>query len=231
MMMYTPARLKAVVVGCALAALSCFATPQSYLERAEPHCTFYRCTFNRCTFRLNETLGAWDRLEQRELQPSELRVLQARDHWQCVYQHRETKQIVVVTLIAAEGGALTSHVPETCYARKDYCSLSEAIVWNVPDRSDTFRFQTLAPRMIDQPAVTIGYAWDDGRRWTAPQYPRFQLAGHATLQRLLITMRHPNGMGADARQAMQQFLELTVNASGVPQGIGVAKLTSEPNSY
>ena len=211
----TLTRFKAVVLGCSLAAASCLATPGSRSKIPQ-----------QCVFELTETLGAWDLLEQRDLQPSALKILQASDHWQRVYQNRETKQIVVATLIAGEGGPLASHMPETCYARNDFCSLSDAIVWTVPERSDKFRFQTLAPRKIDQPAVTIAYAWNDGNQWTAPHYPRIQLAGHTTLQRLLITMRHPNGMASNAREAMQQFVQLAVNTVEVKQARNTPRLNA-----
>lgn len=202
----TLTRSKAVTLGCLITALSCLAIRKpSDIE------------LPKCDFDLAASMGRWKMQEQRDLHPGDLAVLQASDYWQRVYQNEETKQAVVATVIAGQAGALASHLPEACYARTDFCSLSDATVWTVPGRDDRFRFQTLVPRNLDQPAVTIAYAWNDGIQWVAPDYPRIRLAGHATLQRLLITMRHPNGRAPDARQAIQQFIELAVNPDEVRQ--------------
>ncbi|MDV6029940.1 MAG: exosortase-associated EpsI family protein [Phycisphaera sp. RhM] len=195
-------RTKAAVLGCSLALFSCLATSAARTQ-VPP----------RCAFELAESLGQWELIERCELQPRELGILQAGDHWRRVYQHRQTKQVVVVTLIAGPGGPLASHLPETCYARTEFRALSEPVVWNMSDHADRFRCQTLQPREVDQPALTIAYAWHDGSRWRAPQYPRFQLAGHSTLQRLLVTMRHPGGMTAEAQQVVRQVVGLTVEAA------------------
>ncbi len=195
-------RRKAAVLGCCLALVSCLATLSARTEVP-----------SRCAFELAETIGGWELIERCELQPSELKILQAQDHWRRVYQHRQSKQVVVVTLIAGPGGPLASHQPETCYARTEFRAHSEPVVWHVPDQPDRFRFQTLQPRNVDQSALTIAYAWHDGSRWRAPQYPRFQLAGHPTLQRLLVTMRHPGGMTAEAQQVIRQVVRLTVDAA------------------
>ncbi|PAY21304.1 hypothetical protein CKO51_01630 [Rhodopirellula sp. SM50] len=199
---FTLTRTKAAVLGCSLALVSCLATSAARTQ-VPP----------RCAFELAETLGRWELIERCELQPSELDILQAGDHWRHVYQHRQTKQVVVVTLIAGPGGPLASHLPETCYARTQFRAHSEPVVWNMPDQSDQFRCQTLQPRKVDQPALTIAYAWHDGSRWRAPQFPRFQLAGHPTLQRLLVSMRHPGGMTAEAQQVIRQVVGLTVDAA------------------
>ncbi|TWT83602.1 hypothetical protein CA13_50690 [Planctomycetes bacterium CA13] len=196
----TPTRFHVVLLGCSLAVASCLVMPASRSEVAQ-----------QCSFDLPETLGSWRQLEQLKLQESELKILHASDHWQRVYQRCDTKEIMVVTLIAGPSGRLASHQPEVCYARNEFCSHSDAVRWTVPGRDDKFRFQTLEPRQIERPAMTIAYAWHDGDCWRAPRVPKIQLARYPALQRLQISMRHPSGMARDAQNAMQRFVQLTVD--------------------
>ncbi|WP_182864767.1 exosortase-associated EpsI family protein [Rhodopirellula sp. JC639] len=207
-------RSKIAVLGCLLSLTSCLVT--SGWRTAPPP---------RCAFEPAATLGPWQLLERDELEPRELEILQASDHWRAAYRHPQTGQVVVVTLIAGAAGPLASHSPETCYARQEYRSLSDAVVWKLPETSDNFRFQTLHPRNVDQPALTIAYGWHDGTRWSSPRSPRFQFAGRPTLQRMLVTTRHPGGLTAAARQTLQQVLQWSVNEPhppSQPQLAGVA---------
>ena len=205
MILRTP-RFQAALLGCGLAVASCLVTPTSHSEVPR-----------QPTFELPDTLGPWELLEQGTLQESELRILQASDHWRRVYQCRDTKEIVDVTLIAGASGPVASHQPEICYSRNEFSSPSDARLWTVPERSDTFRFHTFEPRQFERPALTIAYAWHDGVRWRVPRVPRLQLAGHAVLQRLQRTMRHPSGMARDAQAAMRQFIQLAVDAADARQ--------------
>jgi hypothetical protein len=213
-------RFHIVLLGCSLAAVSSLITPSS------------RATVSpQRILALPEMLGSWELLEEGQLAESELRILQANDHWRRIYQCRKTKQIVVVTLVAGASGPLTCHQPETCYARNEFCSHSDASLWTVPDRQDHFRFQTLEPRQVERPALTVSYAWHDGDLWRAPAVPRIQLAPCAALQRLQISIRHPSGMARDARAALQQFVQLTVNAVEVKQASNTPRLNPTRTSY
>ena len=209
----TITRLQAALLGCGMAIASCLATAASRPNVPQS-----------CAFELPKVLDSWQLLRKENPDQSELRILQSSDQWQCVYQCQDTEQVVVVTLLAGAAGPLASHQPEVCYARDEYRSHSDAHVWTVPERGDKFRFQTLEPRRIMQPALTIAYAWHDGVLWRAPRVPRLQLAGHATLQRLQITMRHPSGMAHDAEATLQRFLRLTLDATDTPQ----SRVTSPP---
>ena len=197
----TTTRLQAALLGCGLAITNCLITSVSHTAAPQP-----------TGFELPEILGSWKLREQAALQPSELSILQATDHWRRIYQCRKNGQIVIVTLLAGAGGPLASHHSETCHARNEFCSHGDTLLWSVPERPDQFRFQTLEPRQVERPALTVAYGWHDGDRWSAPRIPRLQLAGHAALHRLQITLRHPNGMSREARAAMQQFIQLTVEA-------------------
>ena len=219
MMAGTFTRFQTALLGCSLAAASCCVTPASHSEVPQQR-----------AFELPESLGSWELLEQGSLQESELRILQASDHWRRVYQCRETGQIVVATLVAGASGPLASHQPEICYARNEFCSHSDARIWVVPERRDRFRLQTLEPRQITQPALTIAYAWHDGENWRAPSLPRLQLAGHATLQRLQITMRHPGGAAGDAEVALQQIVQLILDATDGPV-LQVASLPTPETAF
>jgi hypothetical protein len=198
----TLTRLRAAMLGCGLAFTSCLMSAASH--PAVPQA---------CAFELPQTLGSWKLLRQESPAASELKILQATDHWQSVYQCQETEHVVVVTLIAGAAGPLASHQPEVCYARHEYCSHSDARIWTVPERRDSFRFQTLEPRQTTQSALSIAYAWHDGNNWTAPHLPRFQLAGHASLQRLQLNMRHPGGLSREAKVSLQQFVQLILDTA------------------
>ncbi len=195
-------RFQAASVGCALAVASCLLTPASYCEL--PH---------QGACQLPDTVGPFELLEEVTLKQSELRVLEASDHWRRIYQDRDAKNTVDVTVVIGASGPMASHRPEICYSRRDFSLHGDAWLWTVPERHDTFCFQTFAPRQVDRPALTIAYAWHDGDSWRVPRVPRLELAGHAVVQRLQITMRHPHGRAPDARAAMQQFLQLALEAA------------------
>ena len=195
-------RFQAVGMACSVALVSCLVLPALHPDVSP-----------QCAFDLPATLGSWELLKQGTLQENELKILHASDHWQRVYQRSESKQIVVVTLVVGPSGPLASHQPEVCYARNEFCSYRDASLWNVPNRDDTFRFQTLEPRQVERAAMTIAYAWHDGDSWRAPRVPRVQLSGNSALQRIQITMRHPSGMTHDAQTAMQEFVQFAVEAT------------------
>lgn len=212
---FTLHRFQAALVGCGLAITSCLITTASQSE-VPP----------QVAFQLPEILGTWERQGQGSLEDGELSMLQASDHWRSTYQCRETKQLLVVTWIAGATGPLVGHLPEICYSRNEFSSHSQVALWTVPGYGDTFRFQTLEPWQSERLALTIAYAWRDTDRWLAPSAPRFQLAGHANLQRLQLSLRHPNGGSHAARMAMQQFLELAVDAAKAPPSVRRAQSSS-----
>ena len=191
------------MLGCSLSVAACLLTPP-------PHSEVSRAS----TFDVPEVLGGWELQQQRgQLQTSELRLLQADDHWRRIYHCRETQQVVVVTWIAGPSGPLVSHQPEVCYARNEFYLGSESTRWATASRRQDFRFQTLKPRLFERPAITIAHAWHDGNRWQAPDSPRFSFAGHAGLQKLQISIRHPVGTTRQATAAIQQFIQLTIDAA------------------
>ena len=202
MTFFNPTHLRASMLGCSLAVAASLLTPTSRSEVPRA-----------LTFDAPEVLGCWELQEHGQLRASELRLLQARDHWRRIYRCRETQQLVVVTLIAGPSGPLVSHRPEVCYARNEFCSHSESALWATASRRHEFRFQTLEPRLVERPAITIAYAWHDGDHWRAPVLPRFSFAGHAGLQKLQISMRHPAGATRQASAAIQQFIQLSVDAA------------------
>lgn len=206
MMTRTFTRFQAAVVGCSLALASCLAAhgwrPDSRQQAA---------------FALPNTLGTWELVEQATLQERQVQILQAGDHWRRVYRCKEHRDVMVVTMLSGAAGPLVAHLPEVCYDQNEFCAHSELQWWTVPQRHDRFCFQTLDPRQLERPAMTVAYAWHDRKRWRAPRYPRFRLAGHGSLQRLQVTMRHPRGMNRRARSAMQQFIKLaTASVGSVP---------------
>ncbi len=195
-------RMRAAVLGCGLAIAGCLVTPTLHSQIPQT-----------LTFRLPESVGPWKLQQRGKLQQSELKILQASDHCRCIYHCRETKQVLVVTLIAGPRGPLVSHQPEICYARDEFSAHSEATLWSLASRRDEFRLQTLMPRQVERSALTIAYAWYDGDCWRAPDHPRFRFAGHEGLQRMQVSMPHPVGMTAEACDAIQQFIQLTIDAA------------------
>lgn len=210
---YVQTRTILALLGAGLAVVGCLIAPTSR-PASPPHRPFV----------LPKALGSWELLEQLDLHESEVVALQASNHCRYIYRCRKSGQIVVVTLVAGAAGPLASHQPELCYARREFASHGESRTWTIPQRCDTFRFQSLEPRQVDRPALTVAYAWHDGQRWRAPRAARLQLAGHATLQRLQFAIRHPSCMARDARTTLERFIELTLSAA-VPEPSRFARLT------
>ncbi|MCC9599504.1 hypothetical protein LOC67_02950 [Stieleria sp. JC731] len=202
--MKTPiTNLHAVIVGCMIALISCGMSIRS----------ISRGFSDDQTFALPVQLGAWTMVGNEELPESELEVLHATNYWRQSFKNKTNDQTVVVTFIAGPAGPLASHLPETCYARHEFASIGKAASWIVPNSEHEFRFQTLVSRDIEQPSVTLAYSWHDGSHWCSPRYPRIQLAGHANLRRLMVSVRHPRGHSGNARQIIESFIGEVTNST------------------
>lgn len=195
-------RVHVVLFGCLLTAASCLLSMPAVGRPS-----------NQSAFDFPARLGSWQLLERAELEEGELAMLRAHDHWQRIYECPQTNQRIIATLVSGPSGPLVCHQPEVCYARSEFCSHSEIRTWSTPTGADRFRIQTLEPRDVERPAMTICYAWHDGSNWKAPKMPRLQLAGRSSLQRLQVSMRHAPGSTTDAQSVMEEFLLAAVEAT------------------
>jgi hypothetical protein len=192
-------RLWAALAGCVLSLISCVLVPTT---AASPQ---------SLVLELPRRIGSWEMLRQDMLGPHELEMLQASDYRRRVYRCQETGRLLTATIVAGPSGPLACHQPEVCYGRNEYCTHSRAWVWRVPEREDEFRLLTLESLSIQQPTLTLAYAWHAEDRWRAPLVPRFQFFGNKTLQRLTVAMPHAAGAEDAAELAVQQFIKLVVS--------------------
>lgn len=218
-------RLRAILAGCGIALVGWASTQISPRRQGVE-----QAAASETRFELPSRVGSWELIERLSLPEKELAIFNASDHWRYVYRCRDTKHLLVATLIAAEGGPLLCHLPEVCYERNAFESHATPRLWRVDSASDEFRFQKLTPRDHSQPSVTVAYAWHDGQRWSAPAVPRMQLAGHPTLKRLYITARSPSGHASELERSMQTFLQKAIKRT-TPATTTAQRTDPSPSSH
>lgn len=155
-------------------------------------------------------LGTWRRFDERELSPSDLATLGARQHWQHAYRCDETGRAVNATCLEGPPGPIAAHTPEACFSRDRFRPDRDPRRVRI-DRDQAVWVQSFAPRRFGHPALTVAYAWRDAGRWSAPRYPRFTLAGQLSICRLQATMRHPPGTHAAAERDLLRFVEASLS--------------------
>ncbi len=158
---------------------------------------------------LTGTSGTWQRFDGRELPPSALATLGARQHWQHAYRCVDSGRPVNATCLEGPPGPIAAHTPEACLAR-DRFRLDHAPRRVRIDRRHAVWVQSFQPRRFGDPALTVAYAWRDSAGWSAPQYPRFALAGEPSICRFQATTRHSPGTRAAAERDLLRFVEASL---------------------
>lgn len=155
------------------------------------------------------TSGTWQRFDARDLPPSAVATLGARQHWQHAYRCVDSGRPVNATCLEGPPGPIAAHTPEACLARDQFCLDRDPRRVRI-DRRHAVWVQSFQPRRFGDPALAVAYAWRDSAGWSAPRYPRFALAGHPSICRFQATTRHTPGTRAAAERDLLRFVEASL---------------------
>ena len=162
--------------------------------------------------------GDWSLVENQELSDSALNQLQCYGYRLQVYQNAKTGRRLNVAVLFGPRGPIAVHTPEVCYSGQGVkptgettreiveCESEKHTVWRVNFRS----------KLDSKPELEAYYAWSDGGKWQAAEYPRVWLTGR--LYKIQLACE-PTKVGEvpDAISFLQQFLPklqpLLVNTS------------------
>lgn len=159
---------------------------------------------------LPEQFGAW-RLEQSFSLPADLLAsLECRGAIHRRYQNLKTRQTVDLAMIVGPPGPTAEHIPEICYASRDYDlqgtrqRLRVDRSGRTPDEFWGVTFRSLQPGVgLRQ----VAYGWSQGTEWTAPDQPRFVLAESPVLYKLQLAVSLPASAEARRYDVCEEFLK------------------------
>ena len=120
---------------------------------------------------LPPSMGDWESKDV-EMNQKHLQVAEVEGYVSRQYYHRKTGERLTMLLIVGKPGPVAVHSPDVCYEGAGYKMGTRSN--QVVTVGDTSHFFWTARFTKDiQPApLQITWAWSDGGRWLAPDYPR-----------------------------------------------------------
>jgi len=136
-----------------------------------------------------------------------MRVAEADASLNRLYTNATTKQVVAVSLLYGNQGAMCAHDPNTCYAGSGFNASGLAALKTFPTADATLKLGRFekgdpAPAGLD---VCWGFSPDGG--WQAPETPRLTFAGRSMLYKLYAQTSVTAGVHSpDAENPLIEFL-------------------------
>jgi hypothetical protein len=158
---------------------------------------------------LPNQFGDWAIVENQKLPDSALSQLQCYGYTLQVYQNAKTGRRVNVAVLFGPRGPIAVHTPEICYSGQGVTPSDvrskEVIV--VDSEEHTLWRVNLQSKRDSKPELEAYYAWSDGSKWQAADYPRAWLTGQ--LYKIQLACQPASdGEVADALLFLQQFLPI-----------------------
>jgi len=136
-----------------------------------------------------------------------MRVAEADASLNRLYTNATTKQVVAVSILYGNQGAMCAHDPNTCYAGSGFNTAGLAALKTFPTADSTLKLGRFekgdpAPAGLD---VCWGFTADGG--WQCPETPRLTFAGRSMLYKLYAQTGVPVGVHRpDAENPLIDFL-------------------------
>jgi hypothetical protein len=136
-----------------------------------------------------EEIGPWQLEESYELGRSAMELLDCQGYVNRGYRHRETGDLVKLTVMVGPGSKMSIHVPEICYEASNFTLLGprerfELEVEGRPHALWGVRFQV---NDVSERRVRVLYGWSRGDEWMAPRLPRWSVAGAPVLYKMQLS--------------------------------------------
>ena len=132
-------------------------------------------TFGEGLAELPETAGTWNMSSRDDLDPQAQRLLRCHGSMVREYVDDVTGRRVSVAVLFGPRGPIAVHTPEVCYSSvgTDVAGPRETEAVTSDDTEHTFWRSEFVRSPDPDPSFEVWYAWSDGGRWEARDYPRF----------------------------------------------------------
>jgi hypothetical protein len=133
------------------------------------------------------TFGEWEG-SANKLDAAQLEMAEVAGYCWRHYTNCRTRQKVSILLICGRPGPISVHTPDVCYGGAGYNVVGSLEHYTTESPAGSADFTTACfckPGPVAEP-LRIFWAWSVGRRWAAPDNPRFSFAGSAALYKLYV---------------------------------------------
>jgi len=156
---------------------------------------------------LPSQVGDWMLVENQELSESAQSLLHCYGSSLQVYQNSNTGRRVNVAVLFGPRGPIAVHTPEICYSGQGLKQAGETKreAIEVGGEENTVWRVNFLSTLDSKPELDAYYAWSDGGKWQAADYPRVWLTGKLYKIQLACQPTE-NGGVSDAVLFLQQFL-------------------------
>lgn len=122
-----------------------------------------------------------------------MRVAEADAHLNRLYTHAGTNQVVAVSVLYGNQGAMCAHDPNTCYAGSGYATVGRAVPKSFPAGSALWlgRYEKSDPT---PEGLDVCWGFSAAGDWSAPDSPRMAFARHGMLYKIYAQTNVPVGI-------------------------------------
>ncbi|HVX15445.1 MAG TPA: exosortase-associated EpsI family protein [Pirellulales bacterium] len=150
--------------------------------------------------RLPAECGEWQLVDERPLDEGLIEMLQCAASTNRTYRNRSSGETVHISLIVGPPGPTSVHTPEICFSsqgyhidvpaeRRRFSTTGKPGDGGAASPANEFWQTTFAPDNRQPDRLVACYGWCDGRRWLAPDHPRFAFAGAPFLYKMQLAMK------------------------------------------
>jgi hypothetical protein len=159
-----------------------------------------------------EQIGPWQQEATYELGKSAMDLLDCQGYVFRGYRHRETGDLVKLTVMVGPGSKMSIHIPEICYEASNFTLLGDRERFPVTAAGQQHelwgvRFQV---NDVSERKVRVLYGWSTGAQWMAPRMPRWSVAGAPVLYKLQVShiVNDPTSTNpSDSDALLRNFLQ------------------------
>jgi len=171
---------------------------------------------SRKATRLPDQVGEWDGREL-TVPPGEIEAARADAICRTVYVHRTTGRTATALLLCGRPGPVATHTPDVCLPGAGFVQVGSRrlveIAGRVDDQFARLWFQKDAA--VPTP-ISVYFAWNDGRRWSAPEKPRVAFAGQPVLFKLYVACEREPGADPNAADPAAELLQQLLPRLSLP---------------
>jgi hypothetical protein len=154
--------------------------------------------------------GDWRFRSAGELGEVAVSLLQPDGYLVANYENQTTGDLVSVTLLVGPAGPTSVHVPEVCFASRNYQSQGErqrAAIRRADGSDDELWTMDYKASNLRGELLRIYFGWSTGDRWSATKDPRFTFGGQPYLYKIQVSCVLPATAGGPSTDPCRTFLE------------------------
>jgi len=133
------------------------------------------------------------------------------------FQNQESREFISLLLVCGQGGPISVHTPDVCYASAGFEEVSKEVRQEI-ECNDGQKASFIVARFGKTTGVypvqlEISWAWSlNGIEWLAPENPRASLARATALYKLYVVREFVPGSPSEAADTSRSFLRSALPA-------------------